>query len=202
MAHLLAVNCLLVASVLPTQSRWPYTDNSSSIWRPSEVKIAHFDVSWRHPAFCCICVWKHRPRLEELPSALVGIRWGRRVPLPPPWHLPALLAVLPFFLILPSNLLRFLWVTFTQERLGKWLAEEDVWENAPEQAITFDKAMVPVGEEEESQRAGALLVMKNAMQEGASLWSQPIKPTMYRTTDTAGEHQAPPCCCPTVVFWH
>lgn len=35
----------------------------------------------------------------------------------------------------------------------------------PEQAITFDKAIVPVGEEEESQRVRALLVMKNAMRE-------------------------------------
>lgn len=60
-------------------------------------------------------------------------------------------------------------MTFTRERLGKWLAEEDVSENAPEQAFTFDKAIVPAGEEEESQRVRALLVMKNAMQEGASL---------------------------------
>lgn len=122
------------------------------------------------------------------------------IPLFPP-HLPALLAVLPFFLISPSNLPRFLWVTFTRERLGKWLAEEDVWENAPEQAITFDKAMVPVGEEEESQRVRALLVMKNAMQEGASLWSQPVKPTMYSTTDTAVVHQAFLCCCTTMSVW-
>ncbi len=60
-------------------------------------------------------------------------------------------------------------MTFNREQLGKWLAEEDISENAPEQAITFNKATVPVGEEEESQRVRALLVMKNAMQEGASL---------------------------------
>lgn len=39
----------------------------------------------------------------------------------------------------------------------------------PEQAITFDKAIVPVGEEEESYSARALLVMENAMKEGTSL---------------------------------
>lgn len=96
----------------------------------------------------------------------------------------------PPFLISPSNLPQFLWVTFTREQLGKWLAEEDVWENVPEQAITFDKAIVPVGEEEESYSARALLVMKNAMKEGTSLWSQPVTPTMYSTTDTAVVHQA------------
>lgn len=72
----LVVNCLLVPSVLSVRSLWPDTDNSSSIWRPSEVKIAHFDVSWQHPAFCCICFWKQGPCLEELSSALVGVGRG------------------------------------------------------------------------------------------------------------------------------
>lgn len=72
-------------------------------------------------------------------------------------HLPARLAVLTLFLISPSNLSRFLWVTFTREQLGKWLAEEDIWENAPEQAITFDKAIVPAGEGEESRRIRAFV---------------------------------------------
>lgn len=90
----LVVNSLLVPSVLSVQSHWPDTDNSSSIWRPSEVKIARFDVSWQRPAFCCLCVWKHRPCLEELPSVLVGVRWGRRVS--SSYDFPVLLAVLPF----------------------------------------------------------------------------------------------------------
>lgn len=110
-----------------------------------------------------------------------------------------ILAVLPFFLILPSDLLRFFWVTFTPERLGKWLAEEDVWENSPQQAITFDNAIVPVGQGEESQRVGALLVMKKR-QEGASLWSPPIKPTMYSTILTALVHQAFQCHRTREVF--
>lgn len=63
------------------------------------------------------------------------------------------------------------------------------------------KAIVPVGEKEESRRARALLVMKNAMQEGASLWSRPVKPTMYSTTDTALVHQAFLCCCTTMSVW-
>lgn len=107
--------------------------------------------------------------MEELPSVLVGVKWGRRVSFLyfPPSQCSSCCPS--FRLISPSNLPRFLRVTFTQEQLGKWLAEEDVCENAPEQAITFDKAIGLVGEEEESQRVRALLVMKNAMQEGASL---------------------------------
>lgn len=198
---ILVVNSLQVPSVLSVHSPWPDTDNSSSIWRPSEVKIAHFDVSWQHPVFCCICVWKHRPCLEELPSELVGVKWGRRVSFlffPPS----QCLSYCPSFrLISPSNLPRFLWVTFTREQLGKWLAEKDVWENVPEQAITFDKTMVPIREEEESQRVRALLVMKNAMQEGASFWSQSVRPTMYSTRETAVIHQAFLCCCTTMSVW-
>lgn len=104
-------------------------------------------------------------------------------------------------LISPSNLSRFLWVTFTREQLGKWLAEEDVWENAPEQAITFDKATIPGGEEEESQGVRSLLVMKNAMREGASLWSRSAKPTMCSTTSASAIHQALLCCCTTMTVW-
>lgn len=180
----------------------PTLDNSSSIWRPSEVKIAHFDVSWQYPAFCCICVWKHGPCLEELPSALVGIGWGRRVSLAlfPPVSLLSSLSFLSFwshhqiFLSfyewrLPESILGNGWLkkTFEKMRLSK--------------LSPLIKAIVPVGEKEESRRARALLVMKNAMQEGASLWSRPVKPTMYSTTDTALVHQAFLCCCTTMSVW-
>lgn len=150
------VNSLLVPSVLSVQSQWPNSDNSSSIWRPSEVKIAHFDVSGQCSAFCCLCVWKRRPCLEELPSAPVGVRWGRRVSFvfPPPLPItPLLLAVLPSpfwsrHQIYPG----FYEWRLPKSNLGKWQAEEDVWENAPEQAINFDKTVFPVGEEEESKK--------------------------------------------------
>lgn len=196
----LVVNSLWVPSVLSLCSLWPNTGNSSSIWKASEVKIVHFDVSWRQPAFCCLCVWKHIPCLEELPSELVGVRQGRRVsvlsypphPLP---DFPVMLTVRPLFLILPSNLSRFFWVTFTPEQLGKRKSEKDVWENAPEQAITFDKAIAPVGVEEESQGVRALLVMKNAMKERACLWSRLVTTATYSRNDTAVAHQLFLSCC-------
>lgn len=166
---------------------------SSSIWRPSEVKFAHPDVSRQRFVFCYICVWKHRS--EELPHHLLVSDWGRRIlsfflTPPPPPCLPASLTVLNFLFDLAIKSLLFFVSDVCRAWLGKWLAEEDVWENAPEQAITFDKAIVPVGEEEESQRIRALLLMKNAMQEGASLWSLPVKPALDCTTDTAVVHQA------------
>lgn len=70
-------------------------------------------------------------------------------PLPPPCLL-AFLTVLNFLFDLVIKSLLFLGSDVCWVWLGKWLAEEDVWENVPEQAITFDKAIVPAGAEEES----------------------------------------------------
>lgn len=178
----LVVNSLLVPSVLPTP-------------RASEDPLkSNLPILMSRDSTQCFVVFASEntgPALRNYPHhSLVSDGGGGYHSFFPHISLLSLLSLLSFW----SNLSWFLWVTFTRERLGKWLAEEDVWENAPEQAITFDKAIVPVGEEEESQRVRALLVMKNAMQEGVSLWSQPVKPTMYNTTDTAVVvHQAFEC---------
>lgn len=147
---------------------------------------------WWASMLCFIGVWKQETSLWGITLTTPQCGLGEEDIILLFLHISPL-SVLPFFLISLSNLSWFLWLTFTREQLGKWLPEEDVWENVPEQAITFDKAIVPGGEEEESQRIRALLVMKNAMQEGISLWSQPVKPTMYSTTDTAVVHQAFAC---------
>lgn len=50
--------------------------DSTSIWRPSEVKFAHFD---EHRCFVLLASENKRLRSEELPSALLSVGWGRRI---------------------------------------------------------------------------------------------------------------------------
>lgn len=193
MVPVLVVNSLLVPSVLFVLSQWSNTDNSSSIWGTCEVKITHSDVSWQHPTFCCICVWNTGPLLG---GTTLNVRWSW-VGWGGGWGCGSFLSI--FLLFLPSfpsfwsnhQIFPGFYEWRLRRRLGKWLAEEDVWENVPEQAITFDNATVPLGQEEESRRAGALLVMKNAVQEGALLWSRPFIPTLSSTV----VHQTLFCCC-------
>lgn len=151
--------------------------------------------SWCLTATLCVLLYlRLKTPLRGITPPPLGVRLGEEiiiVPfLPPHPCLPASLTVLNFLFDLAIKSLPFFVSDVCRARLGKWLAEEDVWENAAEQAITFDKAIVPAGEEEESQRIRALLLMKNAMQEGASLWSLPVKPTLDCTNDSAFVHQA------------
>lgn len=94
----LVVNSLLVPSVLsaPQASEDPLKSKSPILMSRGSTR-----------RFVVFAYENTGPRSEELPSALVGCRMGEEgiVPLFSP---PSTLAVLPFFLISPSDLPRFL----------------------------------------------------------------------------------------------
>lgn len=90
------------------------------------------------------------PAWRNYPQHSLVSDGGRRALFPfPPISQFSLLSFLSFwshYQIFPS----FYDWRLAESSLGNGWAEEDVWENAPEQAITFDKTTVPVGEKEES----------------------------------------------------
>lgn len=159
MVPTLVVSSLLIPSVLSTP-------------RASEdpLKLNLPILMSRGSAPCFIVFASENIAQRNYPHYLLVSDWGRRISRTRTYPcLPASLAVLNFLFDLTIKYLPVFVSDVCRVRLGKRLAEEDVCENAPEQAITFDKAIFPVGEEEESQRIRALLLMENAMQEGASL---------------------------------